>query len=270
MEKNYFFCILLILTICVRNFAQNNDLEKIPPEKQKLIKVECGKDWYDSGGPAGSYNSNENINYTFIPEYHCRVRLYFIKFKTQIRKDILTIVNNGVHQPLSGAPTVPFTVLSSDPKGKLIAKFISNSSINYAGWEAKVQCLCPPNHIIIRHDKKYVYLGDKITVEFESKEGGWCDGVNDYWEYKWMLKSHDEDIVIKDWSKQSKVTFFPSTYGEARIYTLMRCHANPAGVSEPSNTVTVKVYRLINNVCDSSNIPLIDKSTIKKFFIERK
>jgi hypothetical protein len=103
--------------------------------------------FYDSGGPSATYGSNENHIMTFTPcveGYH--LKFTFLDFETEVNYDFLHIYDGpNVNSPqIAGSPfngtTSPGTITSTHSTGALTFKFISDQSINKAGWAASFLC----------------------------------------------------------------------------------------------------------------------------------
>ena len=103
----------------------------------------CSANIYDSGGPGGDYNNNENIIETYCSNSpgDC-IYINFLMFRTEACCDFLTIYDG----PNTSAPIIgtyggvnsPGTVSSSG--GCLTFEWISDGSVQNPGWEASVFC----------------------------------------------------------------------------------------------------------------------------------
>ncbi|WP_417213270.1 CUB domain-containing protein [Bizionia sp.] len=107
--------------------------------------VICGNIFIDSGGSGGNYGPNETIQTTLAPDIPgTAITVTFTSFNTENNWDYLYVYNGpddsfpslGVYSG-TGLPG-PFT--SSDPSGSLTFVFESDSSGEYAGWEANITC----------------------------------------------------------------------------------------------------------------------------------
>lgn len=111
----------------------------------------CNALFYDSGGPNGNYQNNENLTYTFFPStIGNRVRVTFTAFNVENNYDKLYIYN-GVNESapllatLTGT-TLPGSYVASNPQGALTFKFTSDASVVKAGWAATISCDADPNY----------------------------------------------------------------------------------------------------------------------------
>jgi PKD repeat protein len=105
----------------------------------------CTGNFYDSGGPSGSYVDNENYTMTFYPSTTgAMIRFVFNSFTTESGYDYLRIYNGtSTAAPLIGTyngSTGPGTVTASNASGALTFNFISDVSVTYAGWSASISC----------------------------------------------------------------------------------------------------------------------------------
>ena len=115
------------------------------------VNLTCGQNFYDDGGVAGDYSSNAptGITYTICPGLPTEaVQLVFSSFNTEGGYDLLTIYNNNVASgqildTISGIDS-GMTYLSENPSGCLTAKFLTDGSTIFPGWEAIVNCVPKP------------------------------------------------------------------------------------------------------------------------------
>lgn len=108
----------------------------------------CGDFFYDSGGPGGPYQNQEDIITTICPDIPGDlVEVTFSVFDLESSFDDLTIYNG----PNTSSPAIgtysgnnnPGTVTSSHPSGCLTFVFDSDFSGTDVGWAAFVDCVQP-------------------------------------------------------------------------------------------------------------------------------
>ncbi len=113
----------------------------------------CGGTFYDSGGPNGNYQDNENLAFTIYPATQGNVTsLDFSYFNSETGYDFITIYNNSsaggtiLYGPASGSLSIGTITanLTNNPTGALTIKFTTDFSITLGGFEAVVSCQ-PPN-----------------------------------------------------------------------------------------------------------------------------
>jgi len=112
----------------------------------------CGGTLYDSGGPNGNYQDNENLSFTVYPATQGNVAsLNFSYFNSETNYDFITIYNNNtsngtiLYGPASGSLSIGTVTanLTGNPSGALTIKFTSDFSITLGGFEAVVSCQAP-------------------------------------------------------------------------------------------------------------------------------
>ncbi|MCX6267869.1 MAG: PKD domain-containing protein [Bacteroidetes bacterium] len=105
----------------------------------------CAGDFYDSGGPQGYYQNDENFVETFYPSIPgSMIRFNFTSFFTEPGFDYLRIYNG----PNTSAPLVgiynstisPGTVTAENVSGALTFEFTSDYRITCSGWSAGISC----------------------------------------------------------------------------------------------------------------------------------
>ncbi len=122
----------------------------------------CGQTVYDSGGPAGNYQNNENFVQTYCPQNAGDiVTLTFTAFNIETSWDALYVFNgpntasplfaSGNGGTITGFPAggywgsaIPGPFTSTDASGCLTVQFLSDPSVTFPGWEANVTCAPPP------------------------------------------------------------------------------------------------------------------------------
>jgi len=105
----------------------------------------CTGDFYDSGGPTGNYQNNENLTMTFYPASAGNmIQMVFTSFNTESGYDYLRIYDGtSTSATLIGTyhgTTGPGTVTATNVAGALTFNFTSDGSVTPAGWAATVSC----------------------------------------------------------------------------------------------------------------------------------
>lgn len=116
----------------------------------------CSGTYHDNGGAAGNYAANvNNIFRTFCPnQAGMCVRAtftqftmndtYFLCFGPNSCCDYLSILNGPVQNSpalYSNCTTSPGTITASNPSGCLTFRFVSDGSVQLAGWTATLSCV---------------------------------------------------------------------------------------------------------------------------------
>lgn len=108
--------------------------------------------FYDTGGPNGQYQNNENLTMTFMPsQAGSPLRFTFTAFDTENNYDKLWIYNGpDVNAPqFPGSPFMgtvsPGTITSTHATGAITFRFVSDNSITRAGWAANFVTTGPLN-----------------------------------------------------------------------------------------------------------------------------
>ncbi|HMQ50146.1 MAG TPA: hypothetical protein PKA00_22215 [Saprospiraceae bacterium] len=108
-------------------------------------QITCGGAYYDSGGPNGFYQDNENRIEVICPSASGQsIEVTFQSFQTESCCDYMWVYNgDNTAAPLLGTysgGTLPGPFLSTDPSGCLTFQFYSDGSVVSDGWEATVEC----------------------------------------------------------------------------------------------------------------------------------
>lgn len=116
----------------------------------------CSGTSYDSGGAAGNYAPNvNNIFRTFCPNTAGMCMratftswsmndTYFLCFGPNSCCDYLSILNGPVQNSpalFSNCTTSPGTITASNPSGCLTFRFVSDNTVQLAGWSATLSCV---------------------------------------------------------------------------------------------------------------------------------
>jgi hypothetical protein len=117
----------------------------------------CGGNFYDSGGPTGTYQDNEDNIVTICPDVPGDVvTVEFTSFSLETDFDYLAVHNgNTISDPQIGGPYTgtasPGIVVSSHASGCLTFHFTSDGSVMDAGWSADITC-APPSIAPVNDD----------------------------------------------------------------------------------------------------------------------
>lgn len=116
----------------------------------------CSGTYYDNGGAGGNYASNvNNIYRTFCPNTAGMCMratftsfsmndTYFLCFGPSSCCDYLQILNGPAQNSTSlynNCTSSPGTITSSDPSGCLTFRFVSDGSVQLAGWACTLSCV---------------------------------------------------------------------------------------------------------------------------------
>ncbi|MBK8498744.1 MAG: T9SS type A sorting domain-containing protein [Flavobacteriales bacterium] len=116
----------------------------------------CSGTYYDNGGAAGNYSANiNNIFRTFCPStpgmcmratftQFTMNDTYFLCFGPNSCCDYLSILNGPVQNSpalWSNCTTSPGTITANNASGCLTFRFVSDGSVQLAGWTATLSCV---------------------------------------------------------------------------------------------------------------------------------
>ncbi|MDW8015120.1 MAG: CUB domain-containing protein [Bacteroidia bacterium] len=160
-------CISPSLSTCL--YLMNSVYQDVP-----LGLANCcgGVEFYDSGGPNGSYSNKEERTFIFRAPENQEVRVEFSTFSL-LGGDTL-YVYNGASATLIGAysgNSLPPVVTSWG--GSLTFRFISDATGTSAGWAAAVECLAGPSACTY-----WMPAGGSRYVELTSR--GCCEAASFY------------------------------------------------------------------------------------------
>ncbi|SRX55619.1 T9SS type A sorting domain-containing protein [Aequorivita sp. CIP111184] len=197
----------------------------------------CGGKFYDTGGPGGDYQNDENVTTTINPANAGeQVTVTFTAFDVESSWDALyvydgpdasfPIISSGNPATNSGFPaggyygtTIPGPFVSSDPSGALTFVFRSDSSVPRTGWEADVTCALspPPNDLIVNSidvdEIGFPYTDPAVHMPAATLEGGNpvnCDltGANGVWYNFVSAGNGTANAMIVTPGGASSVTFY--------------------------------------------------------------
>ncbi|MCB0805357.1 MAG: PKD domain-containing protein [Bacteroidales bacterium] len=126
-------------------------IEVVPPEfnMQNGTITTCMGNFYDSGGPTGSYNNDEDYVLTFYPatagaQLEFNFTQFNVEFQSTCNYDYLNIYNGeNTSAPLIGqycGTNSPGLFTSSNPAGAITFEWHSDISVTNTGWTATINC----------------------------------------------------------------------------------------------------------------------------------
>lgn len=103
----------------------------------------CGGNFYDTGGPNGDFQNNEDYTVIISPDVSGNVVTATFTFVNNTSFDVLTVdIGDGNPQVVpevgAGDPPVAYTSIAAD--GSLLFHFDSSGVVPNAGWEATITC----------------------------------------------------------------------------------------------------------------------------------
>lgn len=110
----------------------------------------CSGNFYDSGGPSGSYGNYESSTLTFYPSsanayLEFTFTLFDVEYHSSCSYDWLKIYDGvNTSAPLIGTycgTNSPGTVEATNASGALTFQFYSDYSVTGAGWAASIDCI---------------------------------------------------------------------------------------------------------------------------------
>ena len=233
MKKIY---LLVILLLPLMSFSQDLDM-------QDGTFNRCAPDiFYDSGGAAGNYGSDENFVTTICPQNANEfIILNFTEFSTQLNTDILTIYDgDDTTAPVIGSYSGvagPGNVQATSASGCLTIEFTSNATGTTTGWAAEIFCATPCQTITPSIDSTTPPASSGIvtilpgeTVDFEGSATFSEDGTGATYEWNFGDTNTATGQSVSN------------TYTNVGTYTvtLIVTDNNPQGCSE-TTTIIVNV-----------------------------
>lgn len=137
-----------VRTICTPSSGTDIGLWSVTASNTSTLPNYCGGDhFYDLGGVAGNYPNNANSTITICPDSPGQViTVYFNSFNlVSSLNDTLTIYdgNTAATGAIIGTyygTNIISSYTSASPSGCLTFKFVSNATLNAAGWDATIIC----------------------------------------------------------------------------------------------------------------------------------
>ena len=248
--KQFLLGIILVFSLNALSqdvFMGNGTFNRCVPDK-----------FYDSGGGASNYSSNENYVTTICAVDPADfIILNFTAFNTQLNQDILTIYDgDSTSAPLigtysGGASGSPGTVSAtpSNASGCLTIQFISNASGTGSGFAADILCAAPCQTITASIDSTtpppggtgVITIFPGTSVDFNGSATFSLDGSGAT--YSWNFADGNP---VTNGQSVSHIFNNPGTYN----VVLTATDTNPQGCS---GTATISVIVLqsiitVNNV----------------------
>jgi hypothetical protein len=215
----------------------------------------CEGTFYDSGGPSGDYQNNENFTLTFFPETEgAKMRFNFTAFNVEPSTtgcwDALEVFDGpNTQAPLVGqfcgitVPALLAELTSTHSTGAITFRFTSDGSVPRPGWQASFTCYIPSENdlrataisgnttpsvgaetiynITVFNEGSADQLGSSYTVELK-------DAAHN------VLASVPGVDIASGVVLQVPVTWAPSAEGPMSIYGFV----NFAGDQVPANNST--------------------------------
>jgi hypothetical protein len=129
----------------IRSNCSNGFSDWVGPYKVCTTPNYCGgSHFYDTGGPSGFYQDNENWIETIYPEQlNHRIKAIFNDFATESCCDYLRIYDGpSTSSPLLATLQgyIAGQYVSTHPTGALTFWFTSDTSVTSSGWDATIIC----------------------------------------------------------------------------------------------------------------------------------
>lgn len=158
---------MYVRALCTNQTYSSWSLSNFTTSYVPVVSPVCGQQFFDNGGTSSIYSNNSNDTYTICPTIPGdKVTVTFSSFDVEQGFDGLYVYDgsnttasqiSSANSAGSGAAilpgafwgtTIPGPFTSSDASGCLTFKFLSDFSINKAGWIANVECY--PNSSCVR------------------------------------------------------------------------------------------------------------------------
>ena len=230
----------------------------------------CGDKFYDTGGPGGNYQNDENLTTVISPvNTGDQVTVTFTAFDVESEFDALYVydgpdataplISSGNPATTSGFPaggyygvTNPGPFTSSHASGTLTFIFMSDGSISKAGWEADITCAPtpPPNDMIVNSidvdEVGFPYTDTQVNMPAATTENGspaGCDltGANGVWYNFVPFQDGTATAMIVTPGGASSVTFYtaPNESSIETDLTLVPQQSNQCAPGTSASIVTL-------------------------------
>ena len=229
----------------------------------------CGGKFYDTGGPAGDYDNDENITNTITPNAGELVTVTFTSFNVEETWDALYVydgpdtsaplISSGNPPTNSGFPaggyygtTNPGPFVSTHPTGALTFVFRSDNTVTRPGWEADITCALspPPNDMIVNSidvdEIGFPYTDPAVHMPAATTEDGNpvnCDltGANGVWYNFVSAGDGTANAMIVTPGGASSVTFYtaPDENASETDLTLVPQQSNQCGPGTSASIFTL-------------------------------
>ncbi|GAA0872381.1 hypothetical protein GCM10009117_15280 [Gangjinia marincola] len=147
------------------------ELPLIPPPPA------CGGKFYDTGGPNGDFDNNEDYDITILPDNAGDIvtaTFTFVDNGPPAFDQLFVDIGDGNLQQVpnvaAGDPPVVYTSVAAD--GSLFFSFTSTGVVPNPGWEADITCSAAPARVQVIHNSPDpdaqtvdVYLNDDLLLD---------------------------------------------------------------------------------------------------------
>ncbi|RLD51546.1 MAG: hypothetical protein DRJ05_18290, partial [Bacteroidetes bacterium] len=207
----------------------------------------CMGNFYDSGGPSGSYGNGENFTMTFYPgNTGDMIRFNFTAFEVENNYDYLYIYDGeDATAPLVGTysgDVQPSLITANNTSGALTFVFTSDGSVTYAGWVAEISCYSGTEPPVTDFVASNVYPGIGADVIFSDL----TMNLPTSWEWSFVPATVVYINGTDEFSQNPEVQFT-----EVGLYTVSLTATNDFGNDTETKTDYITVD-IIYNMADGT------------------